>query len=55
MAEMKTADIRADGADQMDEAVLNLKTESFKLRFQARHRAVENTSRSASPPRHRPV
>jgi large subunit ribosomal protein L29 len=34
MAQMKAEDIRAMSADQMDDAVLNLKKERFNLRFQ---------------------
>jgi large subunit ribosomal protein L29 len=45
MAEMKTADIRAMSADQMDDAILNLKKERFNLRFQRATGQLENTSR----------
>ena len=45
MAEMKTADIRAMSADQMDDAVANLKKERFNLRFQRATGQLENTSR----------
>jgi large subunit ribosomal protein L29 len=45
MAEMKIADIRAMSADQMDDAILNLKKERFNLRFQRATGQLENTSR----------
>jgi len=45
MAEMKMDDIRAMSADQMDEAILNLKKERFNLRFQAASGQLENTAR----------
>jgi large subunit ribosomal protein L29 len=45
MAEMKPDDIRAMSADQMDDAVLNLKKERFNLRFQRATGQLENTSR----------
>ena len=45
MAQMKIEDIRAMSADQMDEAVLNLKKERFNLRFQRATGQLENTSR----------
>jgi large subunit ribosomal protein L29 len=45
MAEMKTSDIRAMSADQMDDAILNLKKERFNLRFQRATGQLENTSR----------
>ena len=45
MAELKIDDIRAMSADQMDEAVLNLKKERFNLRFQRATGQLENTSR----------
>lgn len=45
MAQIKIEDIRAMSADQMDEAVLNLKKERFNLRFQRATGQLENTSR----------
>ena len=45
MAEMKVADIRAMSADQMEDAILNLKKERFNLRFQRATGQLENTSR----------
>jgi large subunit ribosomal protein L29 len=45
MAELKIEDIRAMSADQMDDAVLNLKKERFNLRFQRATGQLENTSR----------
>ena len=45
MAQMDIADIRAMSADQMDDAVLNLKKERFNLRFQRATGQLENTSR----------
>jgi large subunit ribosomal protein L29 len=45
MAEMKTADIRAMSADQMEDSVANLKKERFNLRFQRATGQLENTSR----------
>lgn len=45
MAEMKMDDIRAMSADQMDEAILNLKKERFNLRFQRATGQLENTAR----------
>ena len=45
MADLKTADIRAMSADQMEDAVTNLKKERFNLRFQRATGQLENTSR----------
>ncbi|WP_445488849.1 50S ribosomal protein L29 [Rhodopseudomonas sp. RCAM05734] len=45
MADLKTADIRAMSADQMEDAVVNLKKERFNLRFQRATGQPENTSR----------
>ena len=45
MAEMKVADIRDMSADQMEDAILNLKKERFNLRFQRATGQLENTSR----------
>ena len=45
MAQMKIEDIRAMSADQMDEAVLNLKKERFNLRFQRATGQLENTAK----------
>jgi large subunit ribosomal protein L29 len=45
MAEMKIADVRAMSADQMEDAILNLKKERFNLRFQRATGQLENTSR----------
>ncbi|HVV43117.1 MAG TPA: 50S ribosomal protein L29 [Nitrobacter sp.] len=45
MAQMKTGDIRAMSADQMDDAVASLKKERFNLRFQRATGQLENTSR----------
>ena len=45
MAEMKTSDIRAMSADQMEDAVVSLKKERFNLRFQRATGQLENTSR----------
>ena len=45
MAEMKVEDIRATSADQMEDAILNLKKERFNLRFQRATGQLENTSR----------
>jgi large subunit ribosomal protein L29 len=45
MAETKVADIRAMSADQMEDAILNLKKERFNLRFQRATGQLENTSR----------
>ena len=45
MAEMKVEDIRALSADQMEDAILNLKKERFNLRFQRATGQLENTSR----------
>ena len=42
---MKTADVRAMSADQMDDEVLKLKKEQFNLRFQRATGQLENTSR----------
>jgi large subunit ribosomal protein L29 len=42
---MKTADIQAMSADQMDDEVLKLKKEQFNLRFQRATGQLENTSR----------
>ena len=45
MADMKVEDIRAMSADQMDDAIVNLKKERFNLRFQRATGQLENTSR----------
>ena len=45
MAKMKIDDIRAMSADQMQDAILNLKKERFNLRFQRATGQLENTSR----------
>jgi large subunit ribosomal protein L29 len=45
MAQMKVEDIRAMSADQMEDAILNLKKERFNLRFQRATGQLENTSR----------
>ena len=45
MADLKTADIRAMSADQMEDAVVSLKKERFNLRFQRATGQLENTSR----------
>ncbi len=45
MADMKVEDIRAMSADQMEDAILNLKKERFNLRFQRATGQLENTSR----------
>ena len=45
MADLKVEDIRAMSADQMEDAVLNLKKERFNLRFQRATGQLENTSR----------
>jgi large subunit ribosomal protein L29 len=45
MAEMKVEDIRAMSADQMEDAILDLKKERFNLRFQRATGQLENTSR----------
>ena len=45
MPEMKVEDIRAMSADQMEDAILNLKKERFNLRFQRATGQLENTSR----------
>ena len=42
---MKTSDIRAMSADQLDDEVLKLKKEQFNLRFQRATGQLENTSR----------
>jgi large subunit ribosomal protein L29 len=42
---MKTADIQAMSADQMEDEVLKLKKEQFNLRFQRATGQLENTSR----------
>ena len=41
----KAEDVRAMSADQMEEAILNLKKERFNLRFQRATGQLENTSR----------
>lgn len=41
----KAEDIRAMSADQMEDAVLNLKKERFNLRFQRATGQLENPSR----------
>ena len=45
MAQLKVEDVRAMSDDQMEDAVLNLKTERFNLRFQRATGQLENTSR----------
>ncbi|MCA1455976.1 50S ribosomal protein L29 [Bradyrhizobium sp. BRP22] len=45
MAQLKIEDIRAMSADQMEDAILNLKKERFNLRFQRATGQLENTSR----------
>ena len=45
MADLKTADIRAMSADQMEDAVVSLKKERFNLRFQRATGQLENTAR----------
>ena len=45
MAQMKIEDVRAMSADQMEDAILNLKKERFNLRFQRATGQLENTSR----------
>ena len=45
MAPMKTDDIRRMTADQMEDAILDLKKERFNLRFQRATGQLENTSR----------
>ena len=45
MAELKIEDIRAMSADQMEDAILNLKKERFNLRFQRATGQLEKTSR----------
>jgi len=45
MATKKIEDIRAMSADQMEDAILNLKKERFNLRFQRATGQLENTSR----------
>jgi large subunit ribosomal protein L29 len=45
MAEMKVEDIRTMSADQMEDAILDLKKERFNLRFQRATGQLENTSR----------
>jgi large subunit ribosomal protein L29 len=45
MAQMKIEDIRSMSADQMEDAILNLKKERFNLRFQRATGQLENTSR----------
>ena len=42
---MKTADVRAMSADQIDDEVLKLQKEQFNLRFQRATGQLENTSR----------
>ena len=42
---MKTADIKAMSADQMDDEVLKLKKEQFNLRFQRATGQLEKTHR----------
>lgn len=42
---MKTSDIRAMSADQLDDEVLKLKKEQFNLRFQRATGQLENTAR----------
>ena len=42
---MKSADVRAMTADQIDDEVLKLKKEQFNLRFQRATGQLENTSR----------
>jgi large subunit ribosomal protein L29 len=42
---MKSGDVRAMSADQMDDEVLKLKKEQFNLRFQRATGQLENTSR----------
>ena len=41
----KAEDVRAMSADQMKDAILNLKKERFNLRFQRATGQLENTSR----------
>ena len=41
----KAEDVRAMSADQMEDAILNLKKERFNLRFQRATGQLENTSR----------
>ncbi len=45
MAELKSADVRAMSADQMDDEIVKLKKERFNLRFQRATGQLENTSR----------
>ena len=42
---LKTDDIRAMSADQMDDEIVKLKKERFNLRFQRATGQLENTSR----------
>ena len=42
---MKIADVRALTADQLNDALLQLKTEQFNLRFQAATGQMEKTHR----------
>ncbi len=42
---MKSADVRAMSADQLDDEFLKLKKERFNLRFQRATGQLENTSR----------
>jgi large subunit ribosomal protein L29 len=42
---IKTTDIRAMSADQIDDEVLKLKKERFNLRFQRATGQLENTAR----------
>jgi large subunit ribosomal protein L29 len=45
MAELKSEDVRAMSADQMDDEIVKLKKERFNLRFQRATGQLENTSR----------
>ena len=42
---MKAADLRAKSDDELKEELLNLRKESFNLRFQAASGQLENTAR----------
>jgi large subunit ribosomal protein L29 len=42
---MKTADLRAKSGDELKDQLLDLRKESFNLRFQASSGQLENTAR----------
>ena len=51
MANKAATEVRAKTADELKQALIDLKKEQFNLRFQKANGQLENTTRAAGAPR----